>query len=113
MVQYEGQCEARAKAGDFRGHVRKSAAPCCRREVHVRPGDVVRHEAFEKTRGENVVALALQRALRNVSGRAFDVGIEVIRQWKLPEALATCGARSKYTSCKICVRRHEAAHALG
>src|ERR1700735_4384038 len=92
LCQQQLEREAHAEAGDFRAHVRQSAAARGRRQIDVHPGILVADEALEKTRREDVIALAVDTALHDVGDRAFQITVEVLIERKIPYAFAAAGA---------------------
>src|SRR5579862_837830 len=92
-MQQQLERKAYAETRDVRGYVREPAAAGGGREIDVRPGNVLGHEAVEEARGENVIALALERALHDVGDPALEVLVEVLLEGKVPDALAAHAAR--------------------
>src|ERR1700733_7692229 len=87
-AQQQLEREAHAEAGDVGAHVRQSAAARGGRQIHVRPGDVRRHETRQEARGEDVIALAVARALHDFGYPALELRIVVRLAREVPDALA-------------------------
>ena len=95
LCQQQLEREAHAEAGDFRAHVRQSAAARGRRQIDVHPGILVADEALEKTRREDVIALAVDTALH-------DVGDGTICIYDIKTGISGLGSRQNgYTSWRF------------
>ena len=69
---------------------------CCPSQIDVDPGNVARHEAMQKARRENVVALAVSGVHCMTSAiDALQVAVEVLVHRKRPHALAARDAGSR------------------
>src|SRR5688572_14085713 len=82
-----------AKAGDIGRHVAEAAVAVAGRQVDVDPGHLRRDEAVQEARGENVIALAVRRALQDIGDGRFQVAVVVLVHRKRPHALAAAITR--------------------
>src|ERR1700741_5049940 len=81
-----------AKSGDLGGHVAEASVAVAGSQIDVNPGHFRRDETVQKPRGEDVVALAVRRALQDVRDCGFQVAVVVLVHWKRPYALAAGAA---------------------
>ena len=60
LLSQQAHRVSHAKAGDVGRHVREPAAALRGSQIDVNPGHCARHEAVQKARRENVIALAVR-----------------------------------------------------
>src|SRR5580704_10442565 len=87
--QLEGP--AHAEAGDLRADVREPAAARSRGEIHVYPGEIA-DESLQEARCEDVIALAVDRALHDIGDLAVQIAVEILIERKAPDPLAAHAA---------------------
>jgi len=68
--------------------MRESAFVISGGQIDMQPSDMLRHEAIEKARGEDVVGLAVERALLDVGDVALQRLIEIRIHREGPDAFA-------------------------
>jgi len=68
--------------------MRQPALVISRRQIHVHPVRIVDQELFQERRGEDVVGVAVERALLDVGDVALERVFVVLGQRKRPDALA-------------------------
>ena len=86
LVQQQIQCKPHAEAGDVDRDVRQSALAVAGSKVDVHPVRVVGQKLFQKYRRQNLVGIVFKRALLDVGDIAFEGLLEVVVQWKWPDA---------------------------
>ena len=106
--------EAHAEAGDVGADMRQSAAARGGGQIDVYPGGVLRHEARQKARRQDVIALALERALQRRRPPCSRCRRRSRSRWESSTRARRSRGRLRSASAASCgaVGEH-AAHALG
>src|SRR5688572_2743815 len=82
-----------AKAGDIGRDVAEAASAVAGRQVDVDPGHLRGNEAVQEARGEDVIALAVRRALQDIGDGRYQVAVVVLVHRERPHALAAAITR--------------------
>src|SRR6185369_16330307 len=92
MFQNELERIADAKPGDVSIDVRKAARTGRGRQIDVCPGNVLRNETAQEPGRQDLITLAVHTALQDIRDLAFQVGVIIRVERKIPHALAARAA---------------------